>query len=585
MTVDPDSLCGPACALRPLLFNLPGLVKSIVMKAFIFAGLLVCLVFDCHMALAQRAGNATDPGRIQDRIDRHEQFPRKVAPLSAPEAIRVPERKPAEKFRLIGAEIVGSTVYSAARLGDFYEPYLNREISPAEIDAIVRAITEQYRKDGFFLVRVIAPPQSVEYGVLRLRVIEGYIEDVVFKGNKPGRSALFDAWVGRITAERPLKLSTLERNLLLMAGIPGLTVTPGVKEKDAERGAYILEIGLKHSKIDGFATFDNRGTTTIGPLQLYTGLNFNSVIGLLERTQLAVFTIPLTPKELLHFEFQQDHILNSHGTQGWFYASRSSVDIGHVGDGSKEDSLSRRFTLGFSHPWILRRDLNFHTSLKFDVFDSEKDSTASGFDDRLRSVRVGAQFNGNDDLDGATSLSTEFSKGFDVLHASDKGSALLSRENGRSTYIKATLDVMRTQKLADNLQLEVSGSGQWSPHTLLSAEEFAVGGQRFGRAYDPSDISGSQGMAGAAELQYALPIEIPKIASLIQLYGFYDIGAVWGAGFTRESMASSGGGVRFSLADMFKVQLEAAQPLTRSRTPGEADSGGPRFFISLSGRF
>jgi len=145
--------------------------------------------------------------------------------------------------------------------------------------------------------------------------------------------------------------------------------------------------------------------------------------------------------------------------------------------------------------------------------------------------------------------------------------------------------VARTQKLVDNWQLEISGSGQWSPHTLLSAEEFAVGGQRFGRGYDPSDISGSQGMAGAAELQYALPIEIPKIASSIQLFGFYDIGAVWGAGFTRESMASAGGGVRFSLANMFKVQLEAAQPLTRLGTPGEADSDGPRFFISLSGRF
>jgi hemolysin activation/secretion protein len=516
---------------------------------------------------------------------RIESIGRNSSPLPAPEAIKTPEGKPAKKFRLIGAEIVGSTVYSSARLGDFYEPYLNREISPPEIDAIVKAITKEYRKDGFFLARVIAPPQRVEFGVLRLRIIEGFIEDVVFKGKKPGRSDLFDAWIGRITAENPLKLSTLERNLLLMASIPGLSVTPGVKEKDAERGAYVLEIGLKHSKFDGFATFDNRGTTTVGPLQLYAGVNFNSVVGLLERTRLAVFTIPRSPEELLHFEFQQDHILNSHGTQGWFYTSRSSVETGHVGDGSKEDSLSRRFILGFSHPWIRRRDLNFYTSLKFDAFNSKKDSTDSGFDERLRSVRIGAQFNGNDDLDGTTSLSTEFSKGFDVLHASDKDAALLSRENGRSTYVKATLDVARTQKLVDNWQLEISGSGQWSPHTLLSAEEFAVGGQRFGRGYDPSDISGSQGMAGAAELQYALPIEIPKIASSIQLFGFYDIGAVWGAGFTRESMASAGGGVRFSLANMFKVQLEAAQPLTRLGTPGEADSDGPRFFISLSGRF
>jgi hypothetical protein len=58
----------------PLWFDLPGSVKSIAMKPFIFAGLLVWLIFDCHMALAQRASNATDPGRIEDRIDRQEQF-------------------------------------------------------------------------------------------------------------------------------------------------------------------------------------------------------------------------------------------------------------------------------------------------------------------------------------------------------------------------------------------------------------------------------------------------------------------------------------------------------------------------------
>lgn len=332
--------------------------RSFEMKHIFLPGLLVWVVRNCQVALGQGTGSATDPGRLQNRIDRPKEVPKKVAPLSAPTIPELPETKFAKRFRLIGADIVGSTVYSPARLGDFYEPYLNREISPTDINAIVKAITEQYRKDGYFLARVIAPPQRVEFGVLRLRIIEGFIEEIAFQGEKPGRSALFDAWVGRITAEIPLKLSTLERNLLLMASIPGLSVTPGLKEKDSERGAYALEIGLKHTQIDGFSTFDNRGTTTVGPLQLYTGLKFNSAIGLLERTRLAVFTTPPTPEELLHFEFQQDHILNSHGTQGWFFASRSSVDIGQAGTSSKENSHGTRLTLGFSHPWIRSRDQN-----------------------------------------------------------------------------------------------------------------------------------------------------------------------------------------------------------------------------------
>lgn len=144
---------------------------------------------------------------------------------------------------------------------------------------------------------------------------------------------------------------------------------------------------------------------------------------------------------------------------------------------------------------------------------------------------------------------------------------------------------MRTQKLVDKLQLEISGAGQWSPHTLLSAEEFALGGQRFGRGYNPSDISGNQGAAGAAELQYSPPMKLPDFLNEAQIYGFYDIGAVWGVGFSRESLASAGAGIRVILAKKFRLQLEAAQPLTRSRTPAEGGSDGPRFFISMSGRF
>ena len=318
---------------------------------FFFVGLaLICIGLNVNGASAQTTRGAADPGRIQERIDRPDRKPKDVAPLSVPVTPKLPETGEVRKFRLIGAEIVGSTVYTPERLADFYDPFLNREITLDQVDSIVKALTEQYRKDGYFLARVIAPPQGVEFGILRLRVIEGFIEDVVFTGVKPGRLSLFDEWIGRITAERPLTLSTLERNLLLMADIPGLAITPGVKAKDAERGAYVLELALKHSKIEGFASVDNRGTTTVGPMQLYAGINFNSVLGLLERTRLAVFTVPQTPEELLYFEFQQDHLLNSHGTQGWLFASRSSVDIGIAGTGSKENSFGTRVTLGFSHP-------------------------------------------------------------------------------------------------------------------------------------------------------------------------------------------------------------------------------------------
>lgn len=529
---------------------------------------------------------AADPGKIRERIQLPEERPKSVDEIGPPAVAPGPGVGVVRPFRLVGAEIVGSTIYSPARLADFYEPYLGREISLPEVEAITEAITAQYRADGYFLSRAVAPPQSVEFGVLRIQIIEGVVEEVRFSGDRPGRPALFEAWSRRITADRPLRLGMLERNLLLMADVPGLTVRPSLRPIDADRGAYRLEVSLDHAPAGGFLTLDNRGTTTVGTLQSYAGVNVDSALGLLERTQLAVFTIPPTPEELLYFEFQQTHILNSLGTQGWLFASRSSVDIGEAGTASKENSFGTRLLLGFSHPVLRSRDHNFYVTLKLDAFEADKNSLNDVFDDRLRVVRLGTAYNMADTFGGGGSswLLAEISKGFDIFGATGRDFPLKSRVNGRADFLTATVDLTRTQKVTGNWNIELTGTGQWSPHTLLSSEEFALGGTRFGRAYDPADISGNQGVAGAIELQYDAPLKTAFLKS-VQLYGYYDLGAVWGTGFTRLSMASAGGGLRFSLPRAVEGGIEVTKPLTRSASPGEETGHDPRIFFSLRARF
>ena len=65
--------------------------------------LLTCLTSLGPEVLAQGAGNAADPGRIQERIERPKEFPKKDVPLALPGAPKGPEAEGGEKFRLIGA--------------------------------------------------------------------------------------------------------------------------------------------------------------------------------------------------------------------------------------------------------------------------------------------------------------------------------------------------------------------------------------------------------------------------------------------------------------------------------------------------
>lgn len=535
----------------------------------------------------QSGGGAAEPGQIHKRISPPEAPRAPVEPITPPEAVAPPVRPGlAARFVLVNVEIAGATVYRPEELLFAYEDLLGREILLKDVASILAAITKKYRDDGYILSRATAPPQAVESGILRIEVVEGFIVRVAFSGARPGGDALLQAFAGRIKANRPLRLAVLERYLLLMADVPGLGVTPTLEALDETRGEFLLRLALKHDPADGFINLDNRGTTPVGPLQLFAGVNLNSVLGLLERTRISVFTVPNAPEELRYGQIHHEQVLSAEGTRAWFAASRSMVDTGEAGTASKQNSFNTRVTLGLSHPLIRSRRFNFSAMLRFDAIDSDKNSPTAGndFDDRLRVARLGGVLSFTDRIGGTTWVTGELSKGFKVLHATDRSATLLSRTGGRSDFFKLKLAVVRQQKLAKHLSLRFTASAQKSPHILLSSEEFSVGGRRFGRAYNPSEISGGDGAAGALELRLNSPYK-PEAMRRIQLYAYYDIGAVWGQGVTHQSLASAGGGLRLGLPFNIDADLELAWPLTRAITPGEAGNRGARVFFNVLKRF
>ena len=129
--------------------------------------------------------------------------------------------------------------------------------------------------------------------------------------------------------------------------------------------------------------------------------------------------------------------------------------------------------------------------------------------------------------------------------------------------------------------------GQKSANALFSSEEFAVGGNRFGRAFDFAEITGEDGAAGYLEARYTVQ-DLPDGFEFMQFYSFYDRGVVWNRGssgdFRRHSLSSAGLGIRANFPWSIQTSLEVAQPLTwRVFTSG--NSTKPRYFFTLSMSF
>ncbi|MEZ5918475.1 MAG: ShlB/FhaC/HecB family hemolysin secretion/activation protein [Alphaproteobacteria bacterium] len=68
--------------------------------------------------------------------------------------------------------------------------------------------------------------------------------------------------------------------------------------------------------------------------------------------------------------------------------------------------------------------------------------------------------------------------------------------------------------------------GQWASDALLASGGSGAGGVNYGRACDPSEIVGDEGVAGKVEVQWNEPRKFDMFEDY-QLYGFYDIGKVW----------------------------------------------------------
>jgi hemolysin activation/secretion protein len=241
-----------------------------------------------------------------------------------------------------------------------------------------------------------------------------------------------------------------------------------------------------------------------------------------------------------------------------------------------------KMSLAVMRPILRSRTRNLYLTATFDGVDSKTNSFGVPFyHDSLRVLRVAADYNNADSVGGTNQVSFTFSQGLDLLGATKSGSRDLSRQNGHSNFTKFELNASRLQKLGTDWDIYVAVSGQYTTAPLLVSEEFGFGGQAFGRAYDPSELTGDHGVSGSVELHYNA---IPQFANLaIQPFAFFDAGKVWdkASGGASNYGESAGGGIKLSHTSGFGATLGVAYPL-RETGKGTASNPRPLFQISYT---
>jgi hemolysin activation/secretion protein len=495
--------------------------------------------------------------------------------------------KLARQFTLQHVEVEDVTVYKPGTFDGLWTAKVGQTITLAEAREIARSITTRYRTDGYVLSQAVIPTQDLTTGTLRIRMVEGFIDKVYVENDRPesDRRHLIEGYAHKINRMHPLNTKTLERYMLLISDLPGVTARAIIRPSPGTFGAADLVIKVTNKVFEGSFTSDNRGNKYIGPYQEQLTLTENSLAGLEERTTIrGINSIPFS--QLHFFDVQNEEQIGTEGTKLTFLYSNAYT---HPGDQLKAldiQGTSDDYQVTLSQPFLRSRAENFTGRLTFDAHDTEDDQLGTRItNDRVRAFRLGGTYDTGDKFGGVDLADFSVSQGIGGLDATSGLGT--SAPNGLADFTKENLSLSRIQTLPLGFSLLTAGEGQYSPHPLFTSEQLALGGVGFGQAYDSGEISGDSGLAGRVELRYGQTAGY-KYFDSYQLYTYYDLGTVWladpGPGTNDEySLASTGVGVRANINANLYGYAEVGFPLTREvASEGNSD---PRFFFSVTGRF
>ena len=314
--------------------------------------------------------------------------PDRVPPLAAPQPDPdvtaptqvqpdLPPGADAARFFLADIVVDGATVYGAADLRPLFAEFVQTEISLATLYGIASAIETRYREDGYILSRAIVPAQSVSDGVYRIQVIEGYVTNVVLEGEIGRSRGLVERYLNRIPESRPVNIADIERYLLLMNDLPGISGTGVLRPSGAEVGAAELVVTAERKRFDGFALWDNRGSEFTGEQGLALGASANSFTAFGEQTELVLFSA-LDDEEQRVGQITYEQQIGSDGLKIRGTASYGESEPGGSLEPAEIEQETTFFSLQVEYPYVRSRRFNFTVSAGFDYIDQESAALSGG---------------------------------------------------------------------------------------------------------------------------------------------------------------------------------------------------------------
>ena len=496
----------------------------------------------------------------------------------------------APRFEASRFAVEGNTVLAPAAVDDVLAPFAGPRRSFADMQAAVDALQQAYARAGFGAVQVSLPEQRLQDGVVRIVVVEPPLRTVTIEGNSHFDSASIRRTLPALQRGATPNTEALAAQIRLANENPARRLSVDLKSDST--GSIEATVTVRDDKPwkVGFM-LDNTGTPATGRLrsgvffqhadvadldQVFTGQYVTSPEHLAQVTILAAnYRIPLYGV----------------GDSVDLFGVHADVDSGVVGD--LFNLRGRGSVVGVRYHQNLRPTADYRHRLSY------------GFEYRLLDNRVTTLGGGAELVPDVTvhpltlgysaswsgarqqlDFSTSYVRNIPGGHLGREADIRAARAGANASYQILRWSATFTRALPEDWQLRFVSDGQYTRDSLVSGEQFGIGGQDSVRGFLEREVVNDSGYRTALEL--VSPDVGNRMAPGLAANAlvFYDFGRVTRnralAGETGEvSIASFGIGIRLSVAPHATLRLDLAHVMrgTSSRVRG---TDGLHFSIGIA---
>ncbi len=414
-----------------------------------------------------------------------------------------------------------------------------KRLTVAQIYAVAGAIEQIHAQAGYVLARVVVPPQKlVDRGALRLLVVDGFIETIDVAAVPPRVRDVVMARISSLVGRRHLRLSDIERGLLLAGDLPGLRLRSTLGRGTREGGARLVLEGL-HRLVTGSLGGDDRLSRSLGTWQLRGAIAVNSALSLGEQVYGTVGVgadLEAAANGTSPLAVYGGGVVIPLGTQGvtlnpeYTHSTTSTPQVSGV---PATVGAFERFALRTRAPVIWTRTASLNLNMSLESVTQQLEAPAFGLrlnSDRYAVLRGGVDYAGSSPWGAGLQLGAGVSQGLGGRTEADAASTgvPLSRTGAAPDFSKLTANLRVSQPLPWGARFDVTGFGQTSfGQPLLRSEQFALDGVDAVSAFAAGTFSADQGMTARGELVRPFAAGFGATGATVSPYLFGAAGRGW----------------------------------------------------------